>query len=131
MRFQCLTHRHHSPGFAWWFMLGLLVAHGAFAMFVLCTGWNGHFAMEMTHLPSTAHAEDGSCIDIPVLASAEKFLRTDFQWSPALDDFTPLLIRLSTPMASQADASFRYFWRTYLAQLPSNLLSLRTVLLLV
>ena len=131
MRFQYLTHRHHSPRFAWWLMLGLLVAHGAFAMLVLCTGWNGHFAMEMTHLPSTAHAEEGSCIDVPVLASAEKFLRTDNQWSPALEHFTPLLFQASIPAASETDASFRYFWRTNLAPPPSNLPSLRTVMLLV
>ena len=87
--------------------------------------------MEMTHLPFTAHAEEGSCIDVPVLASAEKFLRTDDQWSPALDDFTPLLIRASIPAASETDASFKDFWRTNLAPSPSNLPSLRTVMLLV
>lgn len=112
-------------------MLGLLVVQGVFATLVLCTGWNGHFAMEMTHLPSTAHAEDGLCVDVPVLASAETFLRTDFQSRPALDDFTLSLMPVSAPIASEVDASFGYFWRTHLSPPPSNLPSLRTVMLLI
>jgi hypothetical protein len=112
-------------------MLGLLVAQGVFATLVLCTGWSGHFAMEMTHLPSTDHTEDGSCVDVPVLASAETFLRADFPWRPALDDLTPPLIPLPTPISSEADASFRCDRYTHLSLSPSTLPSLRTVILLV
>jgi hypothetical protein len=112
-------------------MLGLLVMQGVFATLVLCTGWSGHFAMEMMHLPSTAHAEDGSCVDVPVLASAEMFLRPDCQWSPPLDDLTPPLIPLSILISSEADASFRCDRYTHLSLPSSNLPSLRTVILLV
>jgi hypothetical protein len=112
-------------------MIGVLVTQGVLSTLVLCTGWNGHFAMEMTHLPSAAHAEAGSCVDVPVLAAAEHFLRTDCQWSPALDDFPSPLMPVSSPISSKTDASFRYFWHTTLAVPSSNLPSLRTVMLLI
>jgi hypothetical protein len=136
MRFPFVTRRHNRASFIWWLVVGVFVTQGVFATLVLCVGGNGHVAMETTHVPlseplSTQHGGE-LCLDVPILASAEKPMHSsvDRLWRLAPDDRTPALPPDAIPMASEVDVPCSPRWHGDLAVCDPFLLALRTVILL-
>lgn len=136
MRFSFVTRRQNSASFMWWLVVGLLIAQGMIATLVLCIGANGHVAMEPTHVPvrGPLSAQHGGepCLDVPVLASAEKSTRhsLDGLWRLASDDRIPALPPHALLMPSEADGPFRRLGYCDPSARNSFLLSVRTVILL-
>jgi hypothetical protein len=106
------------------------MTQGVFSTLVLCVGGNGHVATETTHVPSSRHDDQGSCLDTPLLTAAERPSRTVLQLSLAPEELKLLLTLDTILMQAEAEERFRRPWPCDLSVCDPILSALRTVVLL-